>query len=261
MVGVPTLNDLIYQFYGGTPSLNDAQYAALLAAYNAGINAGVLIGSFADLQDAEDGSVITVEGGVIQIGAGGGGGGSSKWPTYYSEFDPTAGGVEIEVLNTNDVSGGTYTLGQDGTDIGPIDWDADQATTQTAFDDALGAGVVTISNKDLLNYRIDWTDSGPQEPLEIVSDDLTGGDVGLVVFVQQQGANPVASPAIGASWYNPQGQLATWQTIGNTSPAWNFIQLNSSVLAGVRYSNDAPADGDVYAWDDGEQEMVPGPPA
>lgn len=68
----PALNDLIFQWYGGTPSINDAEYQALLAAYDAGVSANTLIVSFAELLDGSDGDVITVENGEIVIGQGGG---------------------------------------------------------------------------------------------------------------------------------------------------------------------------------------------
>lgn len=58
----PDINDLIYQWYGGVPSIDDARYQALLAAYADGVNALMLIGAFSGLPAASAGKVLTATG-------------------------------------------------------------------------------------------------------------------------------------------------------------------------------------------------------
>lgn len=67
----PSINDLMAQFYGG--GLNDSEYQVLLAAYNAGVDAGTLITSFASLPTAAAGQQLIADGlGGASFGSGGG---------------------------------------------------------------------------------------------------------------------------------------------------------------------------------------------
>lgn len=78
----PALLDLIYQWYGGTPDINSAEYQALLAAYAAGVNAYDLIGAFANLAGASSGDVLTADGlGASSFLPNSGGGGGAVWGT------------------------------------------------------------------------------------------------------------------------------------------------------------------------------------
>lgn len=74
----PALNDLIYAFFGGTPSFNDAEYQALLDAYANGVDALMVIDSFSSLPTANNTWVLTSNGdGTAEFKANGGGGGGT----------------------------------------------------------------------------------------------------------------------------------------------------------------------------------------
>lgn len=202
----PSLNDLMYAFYGGTGengTFNDVLYAALLEAYNNGINVYTLL-------------------------MGGGAGG--RVPTYYQGFDPTTGGAAIQEVFLEDADGGEITLGVGAIHVGPMAFDADQETTQAAFDSALGAGVVTIGDT-LPDMVVNWVDIGPVAAMTVVTSTITPN--APVINVILPGTAPIDPDdiAIGATWedngHDPL-TLYSWGTDGTDPPEWGVLaQMNA----------------------------------
>lgn len=143
--------------------------------------------------------------------------------------DPTSSQDEIQQVDTQgSPDSGTYTLNLDGTDIGPINWDDDQAAVQAAYDDALTAAQATITG-DAASHTAEFTDTlgNQDQPLMTVTDNSltnTGDPVAdPIVTVNQEGFALLAAPTSSQYMRDNSGAGELWLKIGASDGDWSQL--------------------------------------
>lgn len=84
--------------------------------------------------------------------------------------DEVPGDNEVQRITIENAGSGTFLLDHDGTEIGPIDWDADAAAMQTAFDDASVDATVTGANP----FDVEFTGANAETDVAELTADASG---------------------------------------------------------------------------------------
>lgn len=127
----------------------------------------------------------------------------------FLELRPTTGSFAAQtVTQTGGATGGTYTLDLEGITVGPLAFNADQATVQAAFNAAFGAGVITIPGFVLPDFTLQYAINGWHDLPTLSDNSLTGGSNPNVIFADQNiGAETQFVNTLGVFDINGQHQF------------------------------------------------------